>query len=372
MRTAISIVSGVILLAIGFFAFKSLSNREKQTRTQPDKIIQTVFVNEVRNQKTPIVIRESGRLAAKNKIEIFAEVQGVMEANGREFKPGVKYRKGETIVKIRSNDYTANLQAQKSNLINLITSILPDLRLDYPEAFQKWDTYVRNFDMDKPVPELPEAETDKEKFFITGRNIYSTYYNTKNMEITLSKYNLRAPFSGILTDAVVTPGTLVRQGQKLGEFIDPSVYELEVAVSKSHMSSLDIGKHVEVRDAENPGTTWDGTIVRINGRVDPNTQTVQVFIQVKGEGLREGMYLEAAMTGEEIDNSFEVNRNLLINERELYVVRDSVLTLAEIEPLFFYQKTAVVKGLKDGEVLVTRQVPGGYPGMKVQVSNSEQ
>ncbi len=365
MNKVISIVLGILLLAGGFFAFKMLAGTEKKTKADSEEIIQTVFVKKVENSNNPVTVVESGRLVAKHRIEIFAEVQGVMETNGKEFKPGVHYSRGQTIVKIRSNDFAANLQAQKSTLVNLITSILPDMRLDYPDAFQKWDNYVKNFDMHKPVPELPEADSEKEKFFLTGRNIYTTYYNTKNMEIVLSKYNLRAPFNGILTEALVTPGTLVRQGQKIGEFIDPSVYELEVAISKSLLSSLEVGKKVTVRDAESTGKEWSGEVIRINGRVDPTTQTVQVFIQVKGDGLREGMYLEAVIVGEEKENTFEVARSLLINDLEIYVVKDSILTLKPVTPVFYASKFSLISGLEDGDLVINRIVPGAYPGMKV-------
>ena len=249
MRKYIFIILGIVMIAGSIIFAKTLADSKKERAPADNKFIPTVFVETVANTSVPVTIIESGRLMAKNRIELYAEVQGVMETNSREFKPGARYQKGETIVKIRSDDFTANLQAQKSNLQNLITSILPDLRLDYPEVYQKWDAYLRNFDMDKPVAPLPETSSDKEKFFITGRNIYTSYYNTKNLEIILGKYTLRAPFSGVLTDAMVTPGTLVRQGQRLGEFIDPTVFELEVAVSESQMSALSVGKKVTIQRA---------------------------------------------------------------------------------------------------------------------------
>ncbi len=50
--------------------------------------------------------------------------------------------------------------------------------------------------------------SEKENYFITGRGIVSSYYNLKNLEQRLSKYVISAPFSGILTEALVTEGTL--------------------------------------------------------------------------------------------------------------------------------------------------------------------
>jgi multidrug efflux pump subunit AcrA (membrane-fusion protein) len=329
-----------------------------------------VFVDTVQNSDIKVRVVESGRLVAKNRIELFAEVQGVMEITPKEFKPGSVYRKGEILVKIRSDDFFANLQSEKSNLLNLITSILPDMRLDYPEAYLKWDAYVKSFDLRNPTPELPETTSEKEKFFVTGRNIYTTYYNVQNSEITYSKYNLRAPYDGILTDAFVNPGTLVRPGQRLGEFIDPSVYELEVAVNKSVIPVLSIGQAVNVKDIEETNGTWAGNIVRINGKVDQATQTVLVFIEMRGKELKEGMFLEAVIEGSVKQNSVEVNRSLLIDESKLYAVKDSVLSLVEIQPVHFNQKTVVVSGLNDGELIISRMVPGAYDGMKVQVYNA--
>lgn len=367
MRKVITTVIGMALIGSGLYLFNTLASDKQKQSPQDNKAIPTVFSQKVQNKDVQITIIESGRLVAKNRIELFSEVQGVMEKMQREFKPGENYSKGEVIVHIRSEDFYANLQAQKSNLQNLITSILPDLRLDFPEAYEKWDRYVRNFDMNKPVQELPKPSSEKEKFFITGRNIYSTYYSTKNSEIIYQKYNLRAPFNGILTEATVTPGTLVRQGQRLGEFIDPSVYEMEVAVSKTLMTSLTVGKEVSIKDPESADQSWNGRIIRINGKVDQATQTVQVFIEVMGNQLREGMYLEAHINGEKKENAYEFSRNLLVNQQYVFLIRDNKLVMKEVEPLHFTQKTVVVRGIENGEVLLTTSIPGAYEGMEVDV-----
>jgi len=371
MRKYITIFIGLVLIAASAYIAQDLANSKKQRRPKNEKAKPTVFTEVVKNSQVAISVVESGRLLAKHRIELFAEVQGVMEATGKEFKPGVFYGKGEVIVSIRNDDFYANLQAQKSNLQNLITSILPDLRMDYPEAYKKWDDYLRNFDMNEQIDDLPEPSSDKEKFFVTGRNIYTTFYNTKNMEITLSKYKLAAPYNGILTDALITPGSLIRPGQKLGEFIDPYVYEMEVSVNKSILPSLKVGEGVLVRDAENHTNQSKGKIVRINGKVDRTTQTVKVFIELRGDHLKEGMYLEAIMKGQPIAESMEISRSLLVDESKVFVLKDSALQLVEVEPVFFNQKTVIVKGLNDGENLISKAVPGAYAGMEVKMYQPE-
>jgi len=367
MRKYITIFIGVLLVVFAVYVAIDLANTEKRRRPKKEKVAPAVFIEEVKNSRVQVKVLESGRLMAKNRIEIFSEVQGVMQPTKKEFKPGVHYRKGETIVSIRNDDFYANLQAQKSNLQNLITAILPDLRLDYPEAYKKLDDYIRNFDMNKPISPLPKPTSDKEKFFITGRNIFTTYYNTKNMEIVLSKYNLKAHFNGILIDAFVTPGSLIRSGQKLGEFIDPSIYEMEVSVNKTILPSIRVGKSVTIRNTENHSMQWKGKVIRINGKVDLATQTVKVFIELRGKGLKEGMYLEAIMNGQPIENAVEISRNLLVDESKIYLVQDNTLQLVQVEPVFFNENTVIVKGLENGQKIISRNVPGAYSGMEVKI-----
>ena len=144
---------------------------------------------------------------------------------------------------------------------------MPDLRLDYPEVFPKWQAYLSDFDLDETTPPFPEMTTEKEKYFISGRGILTNYYNVKNMEQRLAKYRISAPFSGVLTEALVTEGTLVRPGQKLGEFINTDIYELEVSISKTFSDLLKVNEEVELVNLDST-KTYKGFVARINGSVD--------------------------------------------------------------------------------------------------------
>ena len=112
-------------------------------------------------------------------------------------------------------------------------------------------------------------------------------------------------------------------------------------------------------------------MVRVNSLVDPASQTIPTFIQISGKGLKEGMYLEANVTAKEELNTYEVDRKLLVENDKLFVVRDTILDLVRVDPIFFKENTAVVKGLKDGTQLVSKSIPGAYVGMLVKVFRNE-
>ncbi len=370
MRLAINIAIGlIVLVAAGFFAWNLINSRQ---RPKPivEKAKTTVYVETVRNQTVPIVIPAHGNLMALHKVELYAEVQGIFQESGKIFKPGQTYRKGGILLRLDGREYQASLIAQKSNLQNLITASLSDMKFDYPDSYPNWERYLQNFDLNLPVPSLPEPLSQQESFFVNGRNIVTTYYGIKNMEERYRKYTIRAPFNGILIAAEVNLGTLVRSGQKLGEFIDPSIYELEVAISKGFSELLRLGKTVTLNNLDHTDQ-WDGTVSRVNGKVDPSTQTVQVFIQVAGRGLKEGMYLEADLLAKEEPDAIEISRKLLVNNSHVFIVRDSTLNLIEVRPVHFTDKSVVVKGLEDGTTLLARSVMGAYNGMLVEVADQQ-
>ena len=370
MRNIILSILGVVLIIGAIFIGKNISNSKKKTRTIPEKVIKTVFTDTIKNGKVQIVIPANGSLMSKRRVELYAEVQGVFKTSGKLFKPGQEYSQGETLIRIDASEYYASVQSSKSNLYNSIAAIMPDLRLDFPEVFPKWQSYLSGFDLNKTTPKLPEMTSEKENYFITGRGIISNYYNVKNLEQRLAKYNVRAPFKGILTEALATEGSLIRSGQKLGEYIDPTVYEMEVALSKTYASLLKVGESVELRNIDHT-ETYQGTVSRVNGSIDPTTQTITAFIEVKDETLKEGMYLEASLNAKEENNVIEISRNLFLDTEQIFIVRDTVLDLIDAKPVYFSDSKVVLRDVPDGTVILSKPIPGAYAGMLVKPYTSK-
>ena len=371
MRKTVLVILGLIILALASWLAYYLIESNNRPMPKPQKIVKTVFVDTVQNGNVAIKINANGNLMAKRRLALYAEVQGVFKTGRKLFKGGQNFSAGETIINIDASEYYASVQSAKSDLYNLITSIMPDLRLDYPDIFPKWQSYLANFDLDKGTPKLPEMTSEKEKFFVSGKGILSRYYTIKNLEQRLGKYRIRAPFRGVLTEALVTEGTLIRQGQKLGEFINTSSYELEVAIGKTYSDLLRIGKTVELKDLDG-NKSYVGKVVRINGKVDQASQTITAYIEVKGDDLKEGMFLEAILNAKDEENAIEIDRGLLQDDDKIYVVRDSILDIINVKPVYFSDKKVIIKEVPNGQVIVSKPIVGAYPGMEVSVYKGNQ
>ena len=369
-KITLSILLGIILIGGSIFIANWIVDSKKERKPKIQKVIKTVFVDTVTNGIVPIKVPANGNLVAKNRVELYAEVQGVFKKGSKLFKTGQEYGSGTTLIRIDADEYYASVQAAKSDLYNLVTSIMPDLQLDYPEYFPKWKTYLTSFDLNKSTPKLPETSSENERFFITGRGIYSSYYNVKNLEQRLAKYTIKAPFSGILTETLVTEGTLVRAGQKLGEFIKPGVYELQVSVGKSFADFLKVGEQVALENLEG-NHNYMGKVVRINGSVDQTTQTVTAFVEVSGKDLKEGQYLEANLDARNEPMAIEIDRTLLTENNQIFVVRDTILDIVDVNPVHFTDRSVVLTNVPDGQVILSKPVVGAYAGMLVKVFGSD-
>jgi multidrug efflux pump subunit AcrA (membrane-fusion protein) len=365
MRKIVLSLLGILILLTSFFGAESIVNSKKTIKPTSEKVIKTVFGMEVTNTSIPILIPANGILVAKRRLVLFSEVQGVFKGKSKLFKTGQEYKKGEVIITINDSEFRSSVVAAKSNLYNLLIAIMPDLRLDYPELYPKWNDYLKAFEIEKPIAELPKM-SEKEAYFISGRGITSSYYSIKNLEERLLKYQIKTPYKGILTDVQVTEGTLVRAGQKLGEFIDPTQYELEVAVSKTYADLLSIGQKVDLKNLDKT-KSFTGKIERINGKVDQNSQTIKVFIAVQDSTLKEGQFLEAQLKAMDQPNALEIDRSLLVDGNQIYVIEDSMLKLIAVEPVFYSDKKVVLKGVPDGTILLAKPIIGPYSGMLVQI-----
>jgi len=365
MRKIILSIIGILLIVASFFYAKKLIADKNKPKPVQAKVVKTVFTDTIQNNTIQIIIAANGSLEAKRRVEIYSEVQGVFKQGSKLFKPGQQYSAGQTLIKIDADEYYASVQSSKSNLYNSIAAIMPDLRLDFPDIFNKWQNYLNSFDLSKTTPKLPEMTSDKENYFITGRSIVSNYYNVKNLEQRLAKYYISAPFSGILTEALVTEGSLIRSGQKLGEFIDPSVYEMEVAISKTYASLLKVGEDVVLNNLDKT-QTYKGKVSRVNGSIDATTQTITAYIEVRDENLKEGMYLEANLNAKEENNAIEIDRNLLLDTQQIYVVKDSLLDVIDVKPVYFSDTKVVLKNVPNGTIILKKAVPGSYAGMLVK------
>ena len=355
----------MVVLGLSLLIFKILT---KEAPAVAPKVVQTMKLVkwlEVSNNSVAYTLPVTGRLQALNKIELYAEVQGILRGSSQDFRAGKVYGAGQVLVDLDDSEAQASTLSQRSSYLNTLTQVLPDIKIDYPEEYPAWESYLERLDPTRNTPPPPATENKKLKLYLTSRGVISGYYSLKSAENRLGKYRITAPFHGVLSQALVSPGTLVRPGQKLGEFTGDGWYEMEASLALADVASLKVGASVALSSPDVKGS-WVGRVERINERVDPATQTVLAYIQVKGEGLRDGMYMHANLGQLEIPQAMKIDRKILVGTNEVFVIQqDSTLQRVEVELVRVTPSFVIVRGLEDGVRIMNENFPGASSGMKV-------
>ncbi len=360
-----SILIGLAVLLASFGLFKLLSGLAKKAPVNTSFKTINVLVKSTENKEVPLQITLSGKLEARNRIDIFSEVTGVLQS--KNFREGNTYSKGQVIAQLDDSELKASIQSQISVLLNSLSQVMPDLKMDYKGEFETWTTFHNSIDFNKKLPELPSTSNDQLRLFLSSRNVFTNYYNVKSLESRLDKSTIRSPFGGVLSSADVSSGALVRPGQKLGTLIEPGSYELEASASIDDLRYIAAGDQVVLTSSEMK-STWKGSILRINRSMDPTTQMVRVYIGVSGRQLHEGQYLVANIQGVTLNDVCEVSRQLLLEGDRIYIVQnDSILTSKKVEVVYRGIENVYLKNLPPGTSMLNQVVSNAYEGMIVNI-----
>lgn len=110
----------------------------------------------------------------------------------------------------------------------------------------------------------------------------------------LSNTQVRAPFSGVISDRPVNAGDVVAPGALLFTMMDPNAgMKFEAAVAADQLSGIRVGAPVQFRVHGYPGRIFNGQIERVNPSADPATGQIGVYVAVpNAAGLVSGLYAE--------------------------------------------------------------------------------
>lgn len=367
----LSVILGFIILFGGIYVASKIGNpspKEAAGKAPPTDKLKVNYVNAMiaKNETLSSEVIISGKIIARQKIDLFSEVTGHLNKAGKEFREGITFKSGELMLTLDKTEAELEIKASKSQLYSSLIALLPDLETDYADNFSTWKNYIDAYDINKPIQDLPISKSSREKLYIGARNIENQFLNIKRQEFRLTKYKIHAPFDGVLSNTVIYEGALVRSGQKLGEFTHPSRYELEASISLYDLPFFRTGNNVKLF-SEATKQEWTGVVARLGKTIDEKTQSQKVFITVNSADLNEGMLLNGRISTKEIPDVVSIPRKLLINNKQIYIIQDGKLALKTVEVVKVDMNEMYVKGIADQTLILGMAVLGAYEGMSVQV-----
>jgi multidrug efflux pump subunit AcrA (membrane-fusion protein) len=367
VRKKIVYLLPVLIVIAGVVAMWFLSSfKTAPGKKKPEPVIKIVETRSVELDDIPAEIVAYGRLASSQPVILYSEVDGTLQRGDLNFRPGQSFKQGTLLLKIDTRQITLDINTAKSDLLNALASVLPEIKLDFPEKFPVWQDYFNSCRFDKKIPDLPAAANQKIKLYLSRFNVYKIYFTIRALEILYEKHFFYAPFKGSIVSADLRVGSNARPGTRLGEIINLENLEAEMPVPAEDIRWIDRSKPVTLTSSEIEGT-WTGTIRRIGKTIDTRTQAVQIYIEVDQSGdenLYDGVFLKATIPGLTIPHACIVPREALYEQQFVYVVEDDKLSYRSVQVTRRQPDYVIVNdGLTDGDLLVVEMLQGVTPGM---------
>jgi multidrug efflux pump subunit AcrA (membrane-fusion protein) len=365
------------ILAVGFLAMNALGSTERQSNRRDIKPeARAVETERLLFADVNLLVEGDGVVESERTLELVSEASGRVLFAKNDLKDGTFARAGEVVLRIDSRDVENDLYALRSDFMNAVASVLPELQLDDARIYRRWFDYFRSLDIDSPVPDLPEITNPQEKIKVSSKNIIGRYYEVRNQEIQLSKHTIRAPFDGYISSTGVIENSFVTMGQRLFTLADPKNLVITVPLLVEESEAIDFSSIPDVAIFADEGSQelMHGKITRKQTLVDRNSQTLNVYVTFRNNNLDPsflpGSYVHVKISGKVMNDVAPVPRHLLDSEDHVYTMVDGTLNREQLQVVAYQGDVALVRNSSpDQLVLVTTILQKPLVGMSIRSTN---
>jgi len=351
------IIVALIILLGGSAALSELFVSMKPEPPRMPEVVLKRFVKAetVTYSEITSPLMRKGRVVSSSEVALVSEAAGKIESGEVALRKGTSFKKGQLLATIYKDEVELAIKARKSSFLTTITTLLPDVKVDFPDQLDTFTQFFSSISMNKKLPELPEIKNEKFKIFLASRNVFNEYYGILQDEKRLSRHSLYAPFDGTFTQVNFEVGAYINVGGQIAKMIRTDQLEVEVPVENYQSEWIKIGDKVKVSSNQNESVK-QGVVVRKSDFIDANTQSRSIFIKVQNSEynkLLSGEYMQVEFPGQKIAKAMELPRGAVFNSNEVFTVVDGKLKKRVINVLKWNETTLIFNGLEEGTKVVS-------------------
>ena len=264
----------------------------------------------------------------------------------------------------RVYDSRVALQSQGA----LAQRLVDDAKVALVQAQSANDTAKRHLDTLNSVAQ-------REQIRAAQATADATKAHYENSTVQLSYGKITSPISGIVSDRPVYPGEMPASGMPLLSIVDTSSVVARANVPVKEASAIQVGRPATITG---PDGDVAGKVTVVSPAVDPNTTTVEVWVQAPNpEGkLKPGTSVRVAIKAETLQDVTLVSTSALLNSDEggqivMVVTPDNVAHQKKVSVGIRQGiNVEIVSGVNEGDKVVTAGGLGLDDGAKVVIKEA--
>jgi len=346
----------------------------------------SVRVAEVEQRSVDLVVGSQGKVQAAQTANLSAAVAGPVAWISSAMEAGGYVTEGETLLRLDASDYETMLARSEASV---------------QQANAESGHAAREYDRMKELAEqrlasqsqLQDAQRLAE---VSIARLADAEANHRQAKLDLQRTEIKAPFNAIIETREVELGQYVNRAQSIAVLYGANEVEVRVPLAIRQLGYLDIplGLQGELPPEQAPavkltgtygGTEhhWEGTLVRIEASIDPNSNTVQTIIRVsqpaatidwtsaeeiKAIPLPIGLYVHADITGKTVDSLISLPRSVIRNNNQVLVVdAENKMYYREVDIFRLEEENVLISGgILPGERVCISPIQAVVDGMAVQ------
>lgn len=392
LRFFIRALLPVLLLIVGaWLAYKILQSSPRAGRRKGRSQTLQVRVEPLKRSDARVRLRSNGLVQARIQTVLRAERSGQIIKLSEAFRETGFFNKGDLLFALDARQVKINLKRLKGEVTQAqiayellkteYDQLSPQIELLRKQLVLQKQRFERSQEMvRKGVSTEVQMETFKLAEVATKsalQAMLSRYallkvrqksaqqalaqarVSVEAAELDLERTFVYAPYTGRILTRGVDIGQFVNAGTELAQIYSTNSVEVVLPLTRQQLRCLDFNFE-RSGDVAGPevtlsalGQSWQGRVVRSQGRVDAQTRQlgVVVVIHERARELRLGQFLEGEIEGQELKDVYIIPRSSLRGDTA-YLVNKNKLRRARLKPVWANNESIFVKeGLREGDWL---------------------
>ena len=322
-----------------------------------------------------------GSVLPRTESELIPEVSGRVTNMSRSLVSGGFFKKGDVLLEIDPLDYEVALEQARAALASAQS-----------ELANAGKAHDRQQDLAKKQSTSESQRDDAHnRLQIAQATLRAARARISRAERDLARTRIIAPFEGRVRSERVDVGQFVTRGAPIASLYSTDFAEVRLPIHDEELAFLQLPLN-GISDENTPEPKvilrtrfagkhheWEGTIVRTEGELDPQTRMINVIAQVeapyKTSGERPpfavGLFVEAEILGRVFNDVYIVPRSALQANKQVYIIDgDNKLVFRDVDILRTVNEDVYIQGgIEAGETICLSTVNNAIQGMTVRPVN---
>lgn len=376
----------VVLISVAVAAWMMQSGPKAKPRAKTRNAV-LVDVRRIEFGPQTTTVSVMGTVKPQREVELKPRVSGEVITISDNLIPGGRFAQNEQLLTIDPSDY----QLAVKQLVSEVSRTEADMQLELGRqrvARKEYELLGETVSTEEHALMLRVPQLDSSRALLEG-----TRARLEQAQLNLNRTTVKAPFNAVVMSREINRGTRVSPSTPLATLVGSDSYWIEAPIPAGQLKWINTGQQgdatgsaVRVYDKAAWGADdfRTGQLIGLTAMVEKNGRMAKLLAEVpdplalqsassKQPKLLLGSYVRIEIEGKLLPHAAAIERDLIRDGNQLWVMDDQGhLDIRPVEIAFRGQDHVLVTGgIRDGERLITTNLPSPVEGMTLRLKAEE-